>query len=405
MASLKAVGQGNVAIKDNPGLTTMPKTERDWTKFIQELSDIVDGIETDVPPSGNFMTLDTTQTATGLKTFTKNPFFNDNPLWNNVNVGTQINSLPHDTAPDPAVDYMVVYDASDDAPKKINMSDLIVTSAEVNDLTVAVTWANVPDANITESSVTQHEAALSITQSQVSDVTATAAELNLLDLSGLTTGWVLSADSPTTASWKAQAVAAEVNDLTAAVTWANVPDANITASSVTQHEAALTILETQITDGALLARNADNETITGDWTFDEAKITLNNDTVTNYKFMQMNVAHATNDNRMNWQQNNTGGAWFFRPTVAGVDQTADDFLYNFTTGWHFDSTLVIGGVLTVNSNIVATGSSTAADFNGVALTTAGAATNYLDETGNYSVPPGSGGGGSLDDELLHYWFS
>jgi hypothetical protein len=35
------------------------------------------------------------------------------------------------------------------------------------------------------------------------DVTATAAEVNLLDLAGLTVGWVLSADSATTASWKA----------------------------------------------------------------------------------------------------------------------------------------------------------------------------------------------------------
>ncbi len=35
------------------------------------------------------------------------------------------------------------------------------------------------------------------------DVTATFGELNLLDLSGLTAGWVLSADSATTASWKA----------------------------------------------------------------------------------------------------------------------------------------------------------------------------------------------------------
>jgi len=33
---------------------------------------------------------------------------------------------------------------------------------------------------------------------------------------------------------------------------------------------------------------------------------------------------------------------------------------------------------------------TATDFNGVALTTAGVATNYLDETGNYSVPAGGG---------------
>jgi hypothetical protein len=37
------------------------------------------------------------------------------------------------------------------------------------------------------------------------DVTATAAEVNLLDLAGLTAGWVLSADTATTASWKAPA--------------------------------------------------------------------------------------------------------------------------------------------------------------------------------------------------------
>ena len=52
---------------------------------------------------------------------------------------------------------------------------------EVNDLTASVTWANVPDANITESSVTQHQAALAIAASQLSDVTSTAAELNILD--------------------------------------------------------------------------------------------------------------------------------------------------------------------------------------------------------------------------------
>ncbi|MGK2864899.1 MAG: hypothetical protein ACSLE0_23405 [Chitinophagaceae bacterium] len=39
----------------------------------------------------------------------------------------------------------------------------------------------------------------------VSTITATDAELNLLDLAGLTAGWVLSADTATTASWKAPA--------------------------------------------------------------------------------------------------------------------------------------------------------------------------------------------------------
>ena len=88
---------------------------------------------------------------------------------------------------------------------------------EVNDLTSSVTWANVPDTNITQSSVTQHQASLALTASQVSDF-ASAVQAN------------------------------EINDLTGAVTWANVPDTNITESSVTQHQAALSITLSQISD-------------------------------------------------------------------------------------------------------------------------------------------------------------
>jgi hypothetical protein len=43
-------------------------------------------------------------------------------------------------------------------------------SAELNDLSSAVTWANVPDANITESSVVQHSGALRLTESQIVDL-------------------------------------------------------------------------------------------------------------------------------------------------------------------------------------------------------------------------------------------
>lgn len=52
----------------------------------------------------------------------------------------------------------------------IGIDDSTYLTEEVNDLTAAVTWANVPDANITQSSVTQHQAALSITESQISDL-------------------------------------------------------------------------------------------------------------------------------------------------------------------------------------------------------------------------------------------
>lgn len=42
--------------------------------------------------------------------------------------------------------------------------------SEANDLTSSVTWTNVPDANITESSVVQHSGALRITESQIVDL-------------------------------------------------------------------------------------------------------------------------------------------------------------------------------------------------------------------------------------------
>jgi len=63
---------------------------------------------------------------------------------------------------------------------------------EVNDLSAAVVWANVPDVNITASSVTQHQASLSITESQISDLqsyitdyTVVATDLNTISIDAL----------------------------------------------------------------------------------------------------------------------------------------------------------------------------------------------------------------------------
>jgi len=96
--------------------------------------------------------------------------------------------------------------------------------SEVNDLTSSVTWANVPDANITESSVVQHSGAIRITESQIVDLGHTS----------------------------------ELNDLTANVTWANVPDTNITESSVVQHSGALRLTESQIVDLGDYVASGDN---------------------------------------------------------------------------------------------------------------------------------------------------
>jgi len=61
--------------------------------------------------------------------------------------------------------------ATQDTITESQISDLqSYLTAETNDLSSSVTWANVPDANITQSSVTQHQAALSITESQISDL-------------------------------------------------------------------------------------------------------------------------------------------------------------------------------------------------------------------------------------------
>ena len=68
----------------------------------------------------------------------------------------------------------------------------------------------------------------------------------------------------------------ETNDLSAAVTWANVPDANITQSSVTQHQAALSIATTQLTGtvtNAQLAGSITNAKLVND------SITIGSDTV------------------------------------------------------------------------------------------------------------------------------
>jgi len=126
-----------MSIKNNPGITTMPLNSRDWTKFINELSSTIDALtgsssppvpDPGDPPWGididNFVTLDGNQTITGLKTFSgNNPRFNSFPLWNNNNVGDNINLLSADTNPAPG-DYVVTYDVSETGGKKVEISSL-----------------------------------------------------------------------------------------------------------------------------------------------------------------------------------------------------------------------------------------------------------------------------------------
>ena len=74
-----------------------------------------------------------------------------------------------------------------------NDSGYLTSFTETNDLSSAVTWANVPDANITESSVTQHQAALSITESQISDLGSYITDANITIVGDDSTGTSFSA--------------------------------------------------------------------------------------------------------------------------------------------------------------------------------------------------------------------
>ena len=87
-------------------------------------------------------------------------------------------------------------------------------TAETNDLTAAVTWANIPDANVPASAVTQHTAALTITESQISDLGS------------------------------------------------YITDYTVTESDVTTHQAALSITESQISDfGTYLTSYTETDTL------------------------------------------------------------------------------------------------------------------------------------------------
>ena len=186
----------------------------------------------------------------------------------------------------------------------------LTSYTETNDLTSAVTWANVPDANITQSSVTQHEAALSITESQISDLSHTTA----LPFSSITA-------TPTTVAGYGitDALTAETNDLTASVTWANVPDANITTSSVEQHQGNLAIAYSQLT--------ATPTTLSG-YGITDGYTDADVDT-------HLNTSTATTSQLLSWT--GTDYDWV-SPSVGGLNNVVED------------TTPQLGGDLDLNGN-------------------------------------------------------
>lgn len=94
---------------------------------------------------------------------------------------------------------------------------------------------------------------------------ASGANLTALNASNLASGTMPDARFPATlpVASGANLTALNASNLSSG----SIADARIAQSNVTQHQAALTIAESQITDGSVLARVAGNETISGAWNF------------------------------------------------------------------------------------------------------------------------------------------
>lgn len=122
--------------------------------------------------------------------------------------------------------------------------------AEVNDLTAIVTWDDIPDGNVPESAVTQHEAAIDhdaltnfVSEEHRLVLQGTFASRPSFGTAGryyhATDTGIMYYDTGSAWDTVGDGGAAEVNDLTAAVTWDDIPDANVPETAVTQHEAAI----------------------------------------------------------------------------------------------------------------------------------------------------------------------
>lgn len=77
----------------------------------------------------------------------------------------------------------------------------------------------------------------------------------------ITGNWTFSGDNVSSGDWTLDGT------WSVGTSWAITGNLTIPEAAVTAHEAALSIAETQIPDGAVLARVGSNETITAIWTY------------------------------------------------------------------------------------------------------------------------------------------
>ena len=125
-----------------------------------------------------------------------------------------------------------------------------------------VTSGTFADGRIAQSNVTQHQAALSITESQVSDLGAYLTDITGQSFGSLSDVTITSIANGEVLQWDGSAwinrLLSELNIAASDITSGTFADARISQSSVTQHQASLTITESQISDlGAYFSPSGD----------------------------------------------------------------------------------------------------------------------------------------------------
>jgi hypothetical protein len=137
----------------------------------------------------------------------------------------------------------------------------------------------------------------------------------------------------------------------------------VVESDVTAHQAALSIAETQIPDGAVLARVGANETITGNWSFSGTATHTGNFTLTSVSPSMFLTETGVTANNTVWRIIVDGEA-FFMQTMNDAASTAVSFMTVQRTANTCDSitfagtTIAITGNETVSGTLAVTGAAT-----------------------------------------------
>jgi len=220
-----------------------------------------------------------------------------------------------------------------------------------------ITSGTFADARIAQTNVTQYQAALSITESQISDLQSYLTDITGENLSSISDVTITTIASGELLKWNGTAwvnntlaeagvAAASHTHAASAITSGTFADARIAQSNVTQHQAALSITESQISDLGNYITDVSGDNLE----------TLSNVTVTS----------NTSGEILKWN----GSAWINNTLAEAGIQPA-------------------GAYLTTESDTLATVTSRGAST-GAAVTITNATTSTSDTTGALKVTGGVG---------------